>query len=98
MRLTRYIFSTQVGHVQRVSLVPDRTHNMRTLSLKPLLFGEFQFWVQLINSEVYDRKWTHEHILYGLISLKNIVQGSSIIYNIMNTLRYLFKHPLCPAI
>ncbi|KAK7128518.1 hypothetical protein R3I94_016933 [Phoxinus phoxinus] len=28
----------RVGHVQRVSLVPDRTHNMRTLSLKPLLF------------------------------------------------------------
>ncbi len=27
--------------MQRVSLVPDRTHNMRTLSLKPLLFGEF---------------------------------------------------------
>ncbi|NP_001074160.1 uncharacterized protein LOC791209 [Danio rerio] len=28
----------RVGHVQRVSIVPDRTHNMRTLSLKPLLF------------------------------------------------------------
>lgn len=28
----------RVGHVQRVSLVPDRTHNLRTLSLKPLLF------------------------------------------------------------
>ncbi|XP_051518847.1 transmembrane prolyl 4-hydroxylase isoform X1 [Myxocyprinus asiaticus] len=28
----------RVGHVQKVSLVPDRTHNMRTLSLKPLLF------------------------------------------------------------
>uniref|UniRef100_A0A8C2FZW3 Zgc:158254 n=1 Tax=Cyprinus carpio TaxID=7962 RepID=A0A8C2FZW3_CYPCA len=33
-----YIFSAQVGHGQRVSLVPDGTHNMRTLSLKPLLF------------------------------------------------------------
>lgn len=30
----------QVGHVQQVSLVADRTHAMRTLSLKPLLFGE----------------------------------------------------------
>lgn len=29
---------------------------------------------------------------------KNIVQRSSIIYNIMNTLRYVFKLPLCPAI
>ncbi|XP_008298256.1 transmembrane prolyl 4-hydroxylase-like [Stegastes partitus] len=28
----------RVGHVQQVSLVPDRTHEMRTLSLKPLLF------------------------------------------------------------
>ncbi|XP_026187673.1 transmembrane prolyl 4-hydroxylase-like [Mastacembelus armatus] len=28
----------RVGHVQRVSLVPDRTHEMKTLSLKPLLF------------------------------------------------------------
>lgn len=30
----------QVGHVQRVSLVPDKTHEMKTLSLKPLLFGK----------------------------------------------------------
>lgn len=29
----------QVGHVQQVSLVPDKTHEMRTISLKPLLFG-----------------------------------------------------------
>ncbi|XP_076023241.1 transmembrane prolyl 4-hydroxylase-like [Genypterus blacodes] len=28
----------RVGHVQQVSLVPDRTHKIRTLSLKPLLF------------------------------------------------------------
>lgn len=28
----------RVGHVQKVYLVPDRTHQMRTLSLKPLLF------------------------------------------------------------
>ncbi|XP_059189382.1 transmembrane prolyl 4-hydroxylase-like [Centropristis striata] len=28
----------RVGHVQQVSLVPERTHEMRTLSLKPLLF------------------------------------------------------------
>ncbi|XP_042348408.1 transmembrane prolyl 4-hydroxylase-like [Plectropomus leopardus] len=28
----------RVGHVQQVSLVPDRTHEMRTMSLKPLLF------------------------------------------------------------
>ncbi|XP_018594572.2 transmembrane prolyl 4-hydroxylase isoform X1 [Scleropages formosus] len=28
----------RVGHVQKVSLVPDRLHEMRTLSLKPLLF------------------------------------------------------------
>ncbi|XP_062314443.1 transmembrane prolyl 4-hydroxylase-like [Osmerus eperlanus] len=28
----------RVGHVQKVYLVPDRTHQMKTLSLKPLLF------------------------------------------------------------
>ncbi|XP_041861069.1 transmembrane prolyl 4-hydroxylase-like [Melanotaenia boesemani] len=28
----------RVGHVQQVSLVPDKTHEMKTLSLKPLLF------------------------------------------------------------
>lgn len=28
----------RVGHVQRISLVPDKTHEMKTLSLKPLLF------------------------------------------------------------
>ncbi|KAM6924855.1 transmembrane prolyl 4-hydroxylase-like [Xenentodon cancila] len=28
----------RVGHIQKVSLVPDRTHEMKTLSLKPLLF------------------------------------------------------------
>ncbi|KAG7477866.1 hypothetical protein MATL_G00074120 [Megalops atlanticus] len=28
----------RVGHVQKVSLVPDKIHEMRTLSLKPLLF------------------------------------------------------------
>ncbi|KAG7472286.1 hypothetical protein MATL_G00107340 [Megalops atlanticus] len=30
----------RVGHVQKVSLVDGRVHEMRTLSLKPLLFGE----------------------------------------------------------
>uniref|UniRef100_A0A3Q3WQ22 Fe2OG dioxygenase domain-containing protein n=1 Tax=Mola mola TaxID=94237 RepID=A0A3Q3WQ22_MOLML len=28
----------RVGHVQHVSLTPDRTHKMKTISLKPLLF------------------------------------------------------------
>ncbi|KAF7665480.1 hypothetical protein LDENG_00142530 [Lucifuga dentata] len=28
----------RVGHVQKVSLVPDKVHEMKTLSLKPLLF------------------------------------------------------------
>ncbi|KAF6717156.1 Transmembrane prolyl 4-hydroxylase [Oryzias melastigma] len=28
----------RVGHIQRLSLVQDRTHEMKTLSLKPLLF------------------------------------------------------------
>ncbi|XP_029292508.1 LOW QUALITY PROTEIN: transmembrane prolyl 4-hydroxylase-like [Cottoperca gobio] len=28
----------RVGHVQQVSLLPDRTHVLRTMSLKPLLF------------------------------------------------------------
>ncbi|CAL8276583.1 unnamed protein product [Boreogadus saida] len=28
----------RVGHVQRVSLMPEKTHEMKTLSLKPLLF------------------------------------------------------------
>ncbi|XP_034393761.1 transmembrane prolyl 4-hydroxylase-like [Cyclopterus lumpus] len=36
-RLPR-IEGIRVGHVQQVSLMPDRTHAMRTLSLKPLLF------------------------------------------------------------
>ncbi|XP_047440023.1 transmembrane prolyl 4-hydroxylase-like [Mugil cephalus] len=36
-RLPR-IEGIRVGHVQQVSLVPDRTHEMKTLSLKPLLF------------------------------------------------------------
>lgn len=30
----------QVGHVQQVSLLSDRTHEMKTISLKPLLFGK----------------------------------------------------------
>ncbi|XP_038135764.1 transmembrane prolyl 4-hydroxylase-like [Cyprinodon tularosa] len=37
--LTR-IEGIRVGHVQKVSLVPDKVHEMRTLSLKPLLFGK----------------------------------------------------------
>uniref|UniRef100_A0AAY4CMX9 Fe2OG dioxygenase domain-containing protein n=1 Tax=Denticeps clupeoides TaxID=299321 RepID=A0AAY4CMX9_9TELE len=36
-RLSR-LEGIRVGHVQRVSLVPDRKHEIRTLSLKPLLF------------------------------------------------------------
>ncbi|KAG5838530.1 hypothetical protein ANANG_G00224630 [Anguilla anguilla] len=28
----------RVGHIQKISLVPNRVHEMRTLSLKPLLF------------------------------------------------------------
>uniref|UniRef100_A0A8C3FYN0 Prolyl 4-hydroxylase, transmembrane n=1 Tax=Cyclopterus lumpus TaxID=8103 RepID=A0A8C3FYN0_CYCLU len=35
--LTR-IEGIRVGHVQKVSLVPSKVHEMRTLSLKPLLF------------------------------------------------------------
>ncbi|XP_034022345.1 transmembrane prolyl 4-hydroxylase [Thalassophryne amazonica] len=35
--LTR-IEGIRVGHVQKVSLMPDKVHEMRTLSLKPLLF------------------------------------------------------------
>ncbi|KAG7249179.1 hypothetical protein CRUP_018215 [Coryphaenoides rupestris] len=31
----------RVGHAQRVALMPDRTHEMKTLSLKPLLFDIF---------------------------------------------------------
>lgn len=34
------IVHVQVGHVQQVSLMPDRTHEMKTISLKPLLFGK----------------------------------------------------------
>lgn len=30
----------QVGHVQPVSLIPHRTHEMKTISLKPLIFGK----------------------------------------------------------
>ncbi|XP_051932460.1 transmembrane prolyl 4-hydroxylase [Hippocampus zosterae] len=41
--LPRHIFlprieGIRVGHVQKVSLVPGKVHEMRTLSLKPLLF------------------------------------------------------------
>ncbi|CAB1315241.1 unnamed protein product [Coregonus sp. 'balchen'] len=36
-----------VGHVQKVSLVPDKVHEMRTLSLKPLLFGQEELTEQL---------------------------------------------------
>ncbi|XP_059916903.1 transmembrane prolyl 4-hydroxylase [Gadus macrocephalus] len=32
------IDGVKVGHVQKLSLVPDKVHEMRTLSLKPLLF------------------------------------------------------------
>lgn len=32
----------KVGHVQKVSLVPGKVHEMKTLSLKPLLFGKYQ--------------------------------------------------------
>uniref|UniRef100_A0A672RI53 Transmembrane prolyl 4-hydroxylase-like n=1 Tax=Sinocyclocheilus grahami TaxID=75366 RepID=A0A672RI53_SINGR len=104
----------RVGHVQRVSLVPDRTHNMRTLSLKPLLFGEFPissveicFCITLcfeFKSLITDVKVTLKFVTenglvdalfrkkllkkFNILSFKNIVQGSSIIYNIMNTLRY----------
>lgn len=34
---------SQVGHVQKVSLVPGKVHEMRTLSLKPLLFGKKKY-------------------------------------------------------
>lgn len=34
--------SPQVGHTQRVELVAGRAHAVRTLSLKPLLFGEYR--------------------------------------------------------
>ncbi|MEQ2175303.1 hypothetical protein GOODEAATRI_016713 [Goodea atripinnis] len=37
--LTR-VEGIRVGHVQQVALVPGKVHEMRTLSLKPLLFGE----------------------------------------------------------
>ncbi|KAL2091245.1 hypothetical protein ACEWY4_013508 [Coilia grayii] len=37
MHLPR-IEGIRVGHVQKVSLVPNKVHEMRTLSLKPLLF------------------------------------------------------------
>lgn len=100
------ICSAQVGHVQRVSLVPDRTHNMRTLSLKPLLFGEFtqihfhincKFWFrhQLQTSKWPQHLWpemftrttvSEKHLKnFNILRFKNIGQGSSIIYVIMNT-------------
>lgn len=33
----------QVGHVQKVSLVQGKVHEMKTLSLKPLLFGNYLY-------------------------------------------------------
>lgn len=51
----------QVGHVQKVSLVPGKVHEMRTLSLKPLLFGEKQF-----RSPRMERVLTHLHHQLGL--------------------------------
>lgn len=33
-------FLFKVGHKQKVELVPNKIHFMKTLSLKPLLFGK----------------------------------------------------------
>lgn len=38
-KITKKWVLFQVGHVQKVSLVPGKVHEMKTLSLKPLLFG-----------------------------------------------------------
>lgn len=51
----------QVGHVQQVSLVPDRTHEMKTISLKPLLFGKctvvFGYDLLYMNKWLFIRIW-----------------------------------------
>lgn len=51
----------QVGHIQRLSLVQDRTHEMKTLSLKPLLFGKYQQVLCLQQSliQICNIKWKH---------------------------------------
>lgn len=54
--------SFQVGHVQKVSLVPGRVHEMRTLSLKPLLFGESQNKRAAHQHEpLVAKQWGREH-------------------------------------
>lgn len=89
---------------------------MRTLSLKPLLFGEFpvssveiRFYITLcfeFKSLITDVKVTQKFMTenghtdspfrkknskkFNILRFKNIVQGSSIIYSIMNTLRNVF--------
>lgn len=55
----------RVGHVQRVSLVDDRAHEMRTLSLKPLLF-EIQGFLSAEESSV----------VMQLAQLKGLTQSS----------------------
>lgn len=35
-----FCFLFKVGHKQKVELVPNKIHYMKTLSLKPLLFGK----------------------------------------------------------
>ncbi len=79
---------------------------MRTLSLKPLLFGEFpvssgeiHFYITLcfgFEPLITDVKVTENgHIdsrlrkKFHILRLKNIIQGSSIIYNIM---KYVFRN------
>ncbi|KAL2103779.1 hypothetical protein ACEWY4_000647 [Coilia grayii] len=55
----------RVGHVQRVSLVDDRAHEMRTLSLKPLLF-EIPAFLSVEESSV----------VMQLAQLKGLTHGS----------------------
>lgn len=70
----------QVGHVQPVSLTPHRTHEMKTISLKPLIFGKCtKVWITCFSSRfridlffvkgiqgTYHVIYTYIHIIYHM--------------------------------
>lgn len=40
VKINLFYFLFKVGHKQKVELIPNKIHVMKTLSLKPLLFGK----------------------------------------------------------
>lgn len=59
-----------MGHVQKVSLVPGKVHEMKTLSLKPLLFGKDKMLQR--NSRPIKKVCYHVfHNLYDFLFMKH---------------------------